>query len=176
MAVLKVERLEASALNMLIPIGFMLGAPAFGWLADRLFSNKANLLIGLLSILAGMWTSITFFPQEMGYVGLAMILFIMGAAAGGMATTVWGTVQESTPSRNLGTTTGLLNIFPLLGMAVMQGITGAMVDRAGRMHGLQSPAAFRDAFLICLGGIVVCLLLCIWIRRDIAGEKKATHP
>jgi sugar phosphate permease len=168
MAVLKVERLEASGLNMLIPTGFMLGAPVSGWLADRLFGNKANLLVVHASILVALWTSLALFPERLGYTGMVAILPILGATVGGMGTTLWGTVQESTPSRSLGTTTGLLNIFPLLGMAVMQGVTGAVVDRAGRIHGLGSSATFRGAFLICLAATAACLVLCLWIRRNTA--------
>lgn len=175
MAVLNLDRLQASGLNMLIPIGFMLGAPVLGWVADRYFSSRSNLLIPLVSILVGAWALITFVPDSLGRAGMVFVLLTMGGAAGGMGTTLWGTVQESSPSRTLGTITGLLNIFPLLGMAVMQAVTGAIVDRASEVHGLQSSEAFKGALLTCLVAAAICLFLCIWIRRDTAGKKGGTR-
>ena len=164
--VLHMDRIAASGLNMVIPIGFLIGAPVSGFLADRFFQNKMNLLILLISILTCMWIFIVVVPAGPGVSGMGLVFFVMGGVTGGMASTLWGAVRENTPAAVLGTTTGLLNIFPLLGMAVMQGVTGAILDRSVEIQGTYSAAGFQNAFLVCLGATCLCLFLCFRIRRN----------
>ena len=47
MAVLDVERILASKVNMLIPIGVIIGAPLFGWLPNRFLLNNAPVAAGV---------------------------------------------------------------------------------------------------------------------------------
>ena len=61
MTVLGIERIFASKLNMLIPVGVIIGAPFFGWLTDRLSLNKRNTLIVILAVYTLTWVGIIFF-------------------------------------------------------------------------------------------------------------------
>lgn len=164
--VFHMDRVAASGLNMLIPIGFMLGAPLSGALADRFFQDRANLAILLISIIVCMWMLIVFIPTGLGASGMGIVFFVLGGTTGGMASTLWGAVREHAPAAFLGTTTGLLNVFPLFGMAVMQGVTGAILDRSGTVQGSYSSAGFQNAFLVCLGATGLCFFVCLWIRQS----------
>ncbi|RJR26777.1 MAG: MFS transporter [Desulfobacteraceae bacterium] len=164
--VLHMDRMTASGLNMIVPIGFLVGAPVSGFLADRLFRNKANLLILHISMLLCTWIFITFIPTFCGIPAMGTVFFVMGGVTGGIASTLWGAVRENTPAAVLGTTTGLLNIFPLLGMAVMQGVTGALLDRSAELQGGYSAAGFQNAFAVCLGATGLCLFLSLWLRHN----------
>lgn len=159
------DRVAASGLNMLIPIGFMLGAPLSGVLADRFFQDRANLAILLISIIVCMWICIVFIPTGLGASGMGLVFFVLGGTTGGMASTLWGAVRENTTAAFLGTATGLLNIFPLFGMAVMQAVTGAILDRSVTLEGSYSAAGFQNAFLVCLGATGLCFFVCLGIRQ-----------
>jgi MFS family permease len=165
------ERLNASWLNMLIPVGVILGAPLSGWLADRIFRDMANLLITLLLVLSSAWMVLTYGAPILGVTGMIPLFLFFGAATGGMGTTLWAVAREKTPSHIMGLTTGLLNPFPLLGMAVLQGWTGAILDRTGKFEGMYPPSAFQNAFTLCLAVSVLCLALCIGFRKQLSTKQ-----
>ena len=166
MTVLGIERIFASKLNMLIPVGVIIGAPFFGWLTDQFSLNKENTLIAILTVYTLTWVGIIFFFSQLGTAGLSMMLLVMGIATGGFISTLWGIVQETTPSEILGLISGMLNPAPFLGVAVFQVLTGAILDRTSRVGDLYPLSGFRNAFLICLFGIVICLVLSFFLPKS----------
>ena len=170
MAALGIERIFASKLNMLIPVGVIIGAPFFGWLTDRFSLDKGNTLIAILIVYTLTWIGMIFFYSQLGTAGLSLVLLVMGITTGGFISTLWGIIQETTPEEILGLTSGLLNPAPFFGVAVYQVVTGVVLDRAGRVGDLYSLSGFRNAFLLCLFGIVICLLLSFRLRTSKGAE------
>jgi len=166
MTVLGIERIFASKLNMLIPVGVIIGAPFFGWLTDRFSFDKRNTLISILTVYTLTWVGIIFFFSQLGTYGISLVLLVMGITTGGFISMLWGIVQEITPLEILGLTSGMLNPAPFFGVAVYQVLTGAILDRAGRVGELYPLSGFRNAFLACLFGIVICLLLSFCLRKS----------
>jgi MFS family permease len=166
MTVLGIERIFASKLNMLIPVGVIIGAPFLGWLTGRFLLNKGNTLFAILILYTLTWVAIIFFCSQLGTTGLSLVLLVMGIATGGFISTVWGIVQEITPSEILGLTSGMLNPAPFLGVAAFQVLTGAILDRTDHVGDLYQLSGFRKAFLLCLFGIVICLVLSFFLRRS----------
>lgn len=171
MSVLGFDQYRASLVNMLIPLGYIFGAPFFGWLGDRLFRHRIDLIISLLAALTALWLAITFLGGTLGVGGMITVFTLVGAVCGGMGTSLWATVLQSTPQSMLGLTTGSLNPFPLLGMAVMQSWTGTVLDRTGKVGALYPPEAYRNAFAYCLVAAALCLALCILSRRRLIASN-----
>lgn len=171
MTVLEIERMFASKLNMLIPLGVIIGAPIFGWIIDRFSLNKRNTLIGILSIYTLTWVGIIFFYNQLWIVGLSLILFVMGIATGGFISALWGIVRETTALEILGLASGMLNPAPFLGVAAFQILTGVILDRAGHVGGLYPITAFKNAFLVCLFCIIFCFLLSFFLRKSNQPEE-----
>ncbi|MBW2562087.1 MAG: hypothetical protein JRE40_14710, partial [Deltaproteobacteria bacterium] len=88
-------------------------------------------------------------------------------ASGGLFTMLWTHIRESTPSAVLGVTLGLLNPFPMLGIAVFQVWTGAVLDRVGRVNGIYPPEAYQNAFFLCLAVTVGCLVIALLARKKL---------
>ncbi len=165
MAVLDIERVLASKLNMLIPIGVIIGSPFFGWLPDRYSLDKRKTLIAILGIYNLTWIGVVFFFNYLGAVGLSLVLLIMGIVAGGFISILWGIVREITPSNILGLTSGVLNPAPFFGVAIFQVLTGVILDHSERVGDVYSMAGFKNAFLLCLLSSIVCMGLSVLIRR-----------
>lgn len=172
MAVLDIERVLASKLNMLIPVGVIIGSPVFGWLPYRYSLDKRKTLISILGIYNMTWIGVVFFSNYLGIIGLSLVLLIMGIVAGGFISILWGIVREITPSTMLGLTSGVLNPAPLFGVAVFQVLTGAILDHSDRVGDMYSIAGFKNAFLLCLLCSIVCLGLSILIRKPGSSLKK----
>ena len=171
-----IDQIRASGLNMLVPIGFMVGAPVFGRLADRLFQDKVNMIITTLVLEGAIWGFLTFGWHVTGQSAMGVMLFFMGALAGGFATALWALVNETTSRAILGSVSGLLNTAPFLGVAAMQVITGYLLDRAGRVRGAYPPEAFKAAFLACLLVVAGCIVLCIGFKKVLSNRHITAPP
>lgn len=165
MTALDIDRVLASKLNMLIPIGVIIGSPLFGWLPDRFSLNKSKTLIIILGVYNLTWIGVVFFFSQLGLIGLSLVLLIMGIVAGGFISILWGIVREITPSKILGLTSGVLNPAPFFGVAVFQVLTGAILDHSDRVGDLYSIAGFKNAFLLCLLCSIACTGFSFLIRR-----------
>ena len=172
-AIYTMEPVRASGLNMVVPIGFMVGAPVFGRLADRIFRNKVNMLITTLALEGVIWGFLTFGWHMAGPWFMGITLFFMGALAGGFATSIWALVNETTSREILGSVSGLLNTAPFLGVAAMQVLTGYLMDRTGRVSGIYPPEAFEEAFLACFIVMAGCLSLCAGFRKALGKRQNA---
>ncbi|WP_372681070.1 MFS transporter [Desulfosarcina sp.] len=168
MAVLNVERILASQLNMLIPVGVIIGAPLFGWMPNRFCLNKAHTLTFLTAVYTMCWLAILMVFDRLGMVGYAALFFVMGVVIGGFISTIWGIIRETTPAERLGLTSGILNPAPFLGVAAFQVLTGNIIDKAGRAGELNSLSGFKSAFSVCLAGALVCLALSFLIKTKVS--------
>jgi len=162
-----IELTHASKINMLIPLGFITGSPLWGWLGSRVFRNKMTLYLCLLIILITMWTGLIVSHIPWGIAGVMIVMFVIGCSTGGLFTILWTLIRESTPGVLLGLTTGLLNPFPMLGIAVLQVWTGAILDRVGQIDGIYPPEAYRHVFSLCLAVIIGCLVIALLARKKL---------
>ena len=171
MSLFNLDRDFASMMNLALPVGWMLGAPFFGRLGDRVFSNRVNLLTFLLALLTCTWFALALLPRLLGLGGVTVLYAAVGGLAGGIGTTLWATAQSKTPSAIMGLTSGLMNPFPLLGMAVMQGVTGAIIDRAGKVGDVYAPEGYRNAFFLLFLIAAACFVLCVVFRNRLSTER-----
>jgi predicted MFS family arabinose efflux permease len=172
MSQFNLDRDYASMINVALPIGYMLGAPFFGKLGDRVFGDRVHLLILLFALITCAWFSLTFLPRLVGLGGVTALYAIVGGLAGGIGTTLWATAQAKTPPAVMGLMSGLMNPFPLLGMAVMQGVTGAIVNRAGKVGDVYAPEGYRNAFFLLLLIAAVCFALCVVFRKRLSTKRQ----
>ncbi len=161
---------SASKINLLIPLGFIMGSPLWGWLGRR-FRNKITLFIDLLIVTTGMWSWLTLSRTPGGIGAVMIVMFVIGCAAGGLFTILWTLIRESTPVSVLGLTLGLLNPFPMLGIAVFQVWTGAILDGVGRVNGTYAPEGYQNAFSLCLAVTIGCLVVTLLTRKKLSRDK-----
>jgi sugar phosphate permease len=171
MSLFNLDRDHASLINVALPIGWMLGAPFFGRLGDRVFRDRVHLLTILFTLLTCAWFSLTFLPRLLGLGGVTALYAIVGLLAGGIGATLWATAQAKTPPAVMGIMSGLMNPFPLLGMALMQGVSGAIVNRAGKVGDVYSPEGYRNAFFVFLLIAAACFVLCVLFRKHLSTKK-----
>jgi MFS family permease len=161
----------ASELNMLIPIGVIVGSPLFGWLPDRFGLNKKHILIGITAAYALSWAAILLIFDRLAISGFVLIFTGMGIMIGGFISIIWGIIRDTTPAARLGLTAGILNPSPFLGVAVFQVLTGRILDHAGRVGDLYPLVGFKNAFWVCWATTLVCLALTLFLN-----SKSETTP
>jgi sugar phosphate permease len=166
MSVLHADRLQASQLNMVLPVGFIVGAPLFGWITDRLHTKRRQLFIGLLALIAFFWLILSLRAQTLSVKELVALFFAMGALTGGWLSVLWALVRESTSAETMGFISGVMNPAPFFGIAVFQILTGAVLDRVGRINDVYPPEAFQMAFWVCTLTAAGCLALSIILKTQ----------
>lgn len=167
MSALDLERLRASLINTLLPVGLILGAPTLGRWADRLEGNRVRLLLAVACCQGAIWILLALGLGSMSVLVSSITFLFFGMAAGGLATSFWGVVRAVTPARHLGITTGLLNPAPFLGSALMQVITGAILDHFGKTGDLYPKEAYQMAFLACSVAACIPCLVAVLLRRKL---------
>ena len=170
MSVLQIDRLQASQLNMVLPLGFMIGAPLFGWISDRVSTKKVFMFIGLLVVITLAWLILALGAQTLSARSLIILFFIMGAATGGWVPTLWALARETATTEMMGLFSGFLNPAPFFGVALFQILTGSILDRVGRINGIYPPVAFQNAFWVCMLAVAVCLLLSFILKNQLSSS------
>ncbi|MCG6892156.1 MAG: MFS transporter [Desulfobacteraceae bacterium] len=161
-----IDRIRASQLNMMIPIGVIIGAPLLGWIADHFFLNKRNTLLAILFLYTLTWAALAYGFAVLGLFGTAADLLVMGATTGGFISLIWGIVRETTSQEEMGLKSGLLNPLPFLGVAFFQVVTGAILDRSAAAGESYPLSGYAQAFTVCLLVAAACLVLSVFIRSD----------
>ena len=99
------------------------------------------------------------------------MFLIMGIATGGWLATLWSLIRETTPLAIMGSISGWLNPSPFLGIAFFQVLTGAILDRSALIVDQGYPAAaFQRAFGVCFLAAVICLVLSLVFKKQLAAK------
>jgi sugar phosphate permease len=148
------SRLEAANVVALAPAGFCVGSPLLGWLSDR-WLGRRRLPVAVFTLLfTTCWIPLILPGDVRLPVGaLAPFVFLMGFTASAVAL-VWACVREVNDPARVGIALGFVNMPIFLFLAVMQWLTGAILD--AHWTGLTSaglriyPAeGYRALFLLC---------------------------
>jgi MFS family permease len=151
-------------------VAFALGAPCMGLLSDRVFQNRRSpiLLAGTGYLL--LWGIVLFPPAgPHGPLLFGAVSFAMGFLASSLLLTLSVARDLSAPV-TAGVATATVNAGGFLGAAAAQLVTSAILDLlwAGGMAGggrVYPLAAFRTAFLVCVG-LVALSLVAAWRIRE----------
>jgi len=158
--VLGYDKLGASNLIMVIAFGVIAGGALMAHLVDKTFARKKrHFLSAVLALQVINWILIAFLSPRFGPWALGLVFFVMGMTLAGTLSVLWAIVREEAPQEKLGTALGLINPAPFLGVATFQPLTGYLLDRAGKVAGAFTPAAYQNAFILCLASMFVALVI-----------------
>lgn len=162
---------EAALLVSTLFIGWGIGAPLFGWLADRYRRRKPFMILGAFLSTTGIAAAV-YLPHT-SEVTLVASLVIQGLGASSMVLS-FSVGRENTPLWAAGATIGIINGCVVGSGAVLQPLLGWVLDLAwdGTMlegARVYTAVAYESAFLVLpaigLFGLIVALLI-----RETHGE------
>jgi len=154
-------RVRAAALVSLLAVGIVLGAPLVGWISDRFHRRRLPMLISAL-LYTACWLPLVLPALRPPAALLGPLFLVMGFVSSGLAL-VWSSVREVNDPARVGIAVGFCNAPIFLLFAVMQWVTGVILDArwTGATAGgarLYPDAAWQAAFGVCLlvalGGVV----------------------
>jgi len=157
MDVLHLSRKATGTMLMFTSLGFIAGSMVIDTIARQFFrSYKKTLLAGQLLLLPLMtaflgWAEVL--PQAL----LATLFFVIGLVVSS-GVLIYPIIRSMFPVRIVGTALTSLNFYVLMGAAVTQQVMGVIVGSSGRGVGSMSAAAFHQAFLFPVTGLLLAIV------------------
>lgn len=164
-----VEYARAVSIASMVPLGWVVGCPLLGWLADYVGLRKPTLILGavvmLMSVIATAYTNDTTF----NYISM----FVLGVGSGA-AMIPYTIIKEVNPDKAKGSAVGVINFITF-------GVTAAVAPIFAREHGrslaLSSDhlAHFKGAAGFWVVAIVIAIGLALFLRETgaKASEEKS---
>ena len=155
-------RVRASNLLALAAVGLLVGAPLIGWLSDRVLSRRRWPLVAVTALYVAAWAGLVLPAQLLPAAWLGPLCFLLGFGSGA-SVLVFASIREVNDPRYVGVAIGFHNLPVFLGFALMQWLTGVILD--ARWEGalaagtrLYSAGAYRAAFALCLAVSLAALV------------------
>jgi sugar phosphate permease len=139
-------RLQAGGLLMVLPIGFIAGAPLIGFLADRLAIGRKWVLVFSLMASLSCWLVFFLSGGKPHSFFLMPLFFVMGLFGGGALSLYMTMIKEIFPIELTGTAMGLMNPAAFLATALFQPFTGYLMDAVGRIGSAYPLEAYQRVF------------------------------
>jgi sugar phosphate permease len=164
------RRVEAATLVALAPLGLAVGSPLVGWLSDRWLGRRRPPMIVFTLLFTACWTPLLLpAAARPSPAALAPFVFLLGLTSAGLVL-VWPIVREVNDPARVGIAVGFVNMPIFLGFAVMQWLSGVVLD--AHWTGLASagarvypPEAYQAIFALC-ASLAGGALLASWLVTE----------
>ena len=152
MEAMGLSTMTAGNIIFLLNVGFLVSPPAWGFLSDRVFrTHKRVVFSGHLMYILIM-AVIAMLAPGVSLPALGLLFFAFGLFRG-TGTLMYAHIKALVPLEMAGTAMAGINFFTMLGPAFfLQGLGGLMQSLFPQAS--RGPEAFRIAFLVC-GGLLV---------------------
>ncbi len=158
---------EAAARASMVPLGWVIGCPLLGYIADRIGRRKpvlfGGMILMLVSLIAIVYTH-GILPPYVG--GLA---FGIGSGA---AMIPYSIIKEVNPDKVKGSATGAMNFLVFSFSAFLAPVFGLTLSRLSGGQPL-TLETFREGDLIWVAGIVLSIILTLFLRETGAAARSA---
>ena len=142
----------------MVPLGWVLGCPLFGWLADALGRRKRALVIGICMMLACA-LQLTFAP---GILPPWLTLLLFGVASGA-AMIPYTIIKEANPDNVKGSATGAINFITFSVTALIGPVFASKLGKSVGTSTIDPQSHFFQStlfwVLVIVGALVVSLFL-----------------
>jgi len=163
--------IEAVDRATMVPLGWVIGCPLLGYIADRIGRRKPVLIGGAVLMLAAS-ASIVYLPHAFPPYALGLLLGI-GSGAAMIPYTI---IKEVNPDRVKGSATGAINFLVFALSALLAPAYGWLLTRLSG-GGKLTLSVFQEASAVGMAGIVLAIVLACFLRetgRSAAGSIQST--
>jgi sugar phosphate permease len=165
-------RLQAGGVLMIMPLGFIIGSPLIGFLADRLSIGRKKILLISLSTSIACWAVILLFGGKPNISFIIPLFFLMGICGGGSLPLYMTILKEFFPISLTGTALGLMNPAAFLATALFQPFTGYLMDAVGRNGSTYPLEAYQQVFTVYFISMLICFSLILLLKIPKAGQAE----
>jgi len=166
---------QAGQVLSMLAFGMIAGSPLMSFLSDRVFrARKPVMVLGSIGVI-GLTALLAFRTGELSLTQLHLLCFGFGFFCNAVAVIAFAITKELFPVEISGTATGLVNIFPFAGTAVLQPLLGAILERQGRVKGAFTLAGYEQAFLVLFLCALVAMVSTLFLRETLANKGRVSR-
>ena len=157
------SKAEVGNVLSMIAVGMIVGSPLLSYLSEKVFRARKPVLLISSSVLTGIWILLVFLVNGLSVPLLWGVFFLLGIFASGIVVVGFTVAKELFPAQMVGTSTGMANLFPFAGGALLQPLTGLILDYSGGTA--YSVHAYRISFGVFLLAAIVALIAVPFMRE-----------
>ncbi|MGE4481389.1 MFS transporter [Acidocella sp.] len=163
---LDVNTATAVMRSSMVPLGWVVGAPLFGYIADRMGRRKPALFAGIVIMLIS-GIGILYFERDLPPY-LAGLIFGIGS---GSAMIPYTMIKEANPDQVKASTAGAMNFLVFSFSAVLGPVFGWALQHFSVADKL-TLHTFQDANLILIGAVILAFLLTLALRETGSAQAR----
>ncbi|WP_035257122.1 MFS transporter [Desulfatirhabdium butyrativorans] len=157
---------EAGHILSMIAIGMIFGSPFLSHLSTKVFRARKPVLVLSSAIVVAIVLLFTLFTATLPIWVLYLQFLGLGVFASAIVVIGFTAAKESFPVNMAGTATGVVNLFPFAGGAVLQPLAGYVIE----MSAGPDAAAFGRMFALMLACAVIGFLASTRIRETLSAS------
>jgi sugar phosphate permease len=169
--VYQMSRFESGRILSMLAIGMIIGSPLLSWLSTQVCKGRKPVLVASSLMVTFLMILPVLFTDRLPTVVLYLVFLGLGIFSSAVVVIGFTTTKESFPVQIAGTATGLVNLFPFSGGAIMQPLTGYLLEQQGRVAEAFTVAGYRHLFLFLLASSVAALVCSLKIRETFPGSR-----
>lgn len=158
-------RMAAGGLLMLIPLGFIIGAPLVGVFSDRLSTGRKPVILLTLGAALACWSVFLLTGARPPGVMIGPLFLVIGLCGGGTLSLYFSMVRDLFPPWLTGTAIGLMNPAAFLGTALFQPFSGYLMDLVGRIGTAYPREAYHHMFIAVFISMTVGILAIAMVKN-----------
>ncbi len=151
------SKTQTGNILMMIAVGMIIGSPILSYLSQKVFNARKPILLISSSIIVGIWIVFISLIDGLNLPFLYVLFFLLGTFASGIVVIGFTAAKELFPTQIVGTSIGMINLFPFAGGALLQPLTGFILDCTGKLGNVYSIQAYRISF----GGFLLIAIVAL---------------
>ncbi|MGD9971667.1 MAG: MFS transporter [Desulfatirhabdiaceae bacterium] len=160
------NRFESGRILSMLAIGMIVGSPLLSYLSTHVVKGRKPVFVVSAIMMMGITGILTVFIDQLPKISLYLIFLGIGIFSSAIVVIGFTATKELFPVQIAGTATGLVNLFPFAGGAIMQPFTGYLLERQGRMADAFTVSGYRSLFAFMLISSVIAFLACLKMKES----------
>ncbi len=163
---------QAGNILMMSAIGMVMGSPLLSFLSNRIFKARKPLLVIASLITLSITSILAFHTDGLSIPVLYLLCFFMGVFTNAIVVIGFTSIKELFPVQIAGTSTGLVNLFPFLGGAILQPFMGYLLEQCGRHGEAFTVSGYQHAFTAMFICGVIAFVASLFIKETLSEESE----
>jgi len=162
---------QAGNILMMSAIGMVVGSPLLSFLSNRIFKARKPLLVIAGFMTLSITSVLAFQTDGLSIPVLYLLCFFMGIFTNAIVVIGFTSIKELFPVQIAGTSTGLVNLFPFLGGAILQPFMGYLLEQGGRHGEAFTVSGYQHAFIAMFICGVITFVASLFIKETLSEES-----
>ncbi|MBW1840248.1 MAG: MFS transporter [Deltaproteobacteria bacterium] len=165
------NKAQAGQILSMLAVGLIIGSPLLSYISNRLLQARKPVMMFSGVILIFLTAVLAFYTERIPVAGLYLICLGLGIFSCAVVVIGFTTTKELFPVQIAGTATGLVNLFPFAGGAVLQPLLGYILERHPQVQGSFTLVGYQQAFLVLFISAIIALLASLFVEETMRKEN-----